>query len=434
MNPPNKTLGGACSSGWLSEDCPSNVQQLPEIVVPSGYSADMWTRRAPPSDPRQLLLSTHLGPMQNITAAVQSVWNAKEGRKLATGPGTTDTPGQSVSFLGFDLHRNGGVVTQVLASDVGTWKSTPDCPTPKAWLFLFGHYRTFDFARHSQAAAMDLATGGCYFVVAAVWPVVAASDTHGKIRDMLPSNSPKRGRDKNDNKGRVNKAAMLQATEDFGGRLAFAILSRDFEKMILCKPDKKGKKSAACKAGGNIRSQFSTSLPWHTCWELARWAAATHGFEVDPYSTVIRTRPDYNFEASWEIAPLRRVFEKGTDDGRDGLHLALGTLQASDIFQMMSFAAYETDIAMPIATGVASADADQAAALLAIGAGNGWAMGMLEWERRLRPPMLFTYAFNGLGRLLRVRDVSIAKQIDWVNQTVLHSWPMLKYEVTKGVR
>ena len=61
-------------------------------------------------------------------------------------------------------------------------------------------------------------------------------------------------------------------------------------------------------------------------------------------------------------------------------------------------------------------------------------MGMLEWERRLRPPMLFTYAFSGLGRLLRVRDVSMAKQFDWVNQTVLYSWPMLKCDLTKGVR
>jgi hypothetical protein len=258
------------------------------------------------------------------------------------------------------MHLNDGVVTRVVASHEGEWKASAGCPTPKAWLFLYGHYRTFDFTRHTQAAAMDLATDGCYFVVAAVWPVIAASGKHGTVGRVFPDKSPKRAKDTNDVVGHVDEAAMRQAAADFGGRLAFVILTRDFEQMRNC-----GKTDKRCD--GNLRSAFSTTLPWHACWALARWAATVHEFRIDPYSTVVRTRPDFHFQSSFDEASLRHAFIHGTDNGRTGAHLALGTLTASDVFQIMSFLAFETDVGVPLEAALTTADTDQAALLFKVG-------------------------------------------------------------------
>ena len=116
-----------CSSGCLSVDCVNDEQQLPERVVPSGYSPELWRLPPPdpsaamngggPADPQTLLLSRQ--PLRNLTRAIQSVWNMKEGRMLGSGPGSAARVGESTSFPGFDLHQNDGVVTKVLASHAG---------------------------------------------------------------------------------------------------------------------------------------------------------------------------------------------------------------------------------------------------------------------------------------------------------------------------
>ena len=191
------------------------------------------------------------------------------------------------------VERNGSSVT-------GTAGSSSKCSTPKAWLFLFGHYRTFDYTRLSMATAMAMATDDCYFVVAAVWPTIGSSpNDHGVVHDMLPPNSTQRSSGVGVPKaGVVSSDHLIRAARDFGGRMAFVILSRDFSKMSMIKK-------------GHLRSGFSTVLPWHACYELARYAATTHNFAIDPLSTVVRTRPDFRFTYSWDQDALRRVFEKG---------------------------------------------------------------------------------------------------------------------------
>jgi hypothetical protein len=53
------------------------------------------------------------------------------------------------------------------------------------------------------------------------------------------------------------------------------------------------------------RGVFSYAVPWLGCWQLARWAAARHGFAIDPDAVVVRTRPDYRFTQSFDPAPLQ---------------------------------------------------------------------------------------------------------------------------------
>ena len=53
---------------------------------------------------------------------------------------------------------------------------------------------------------------------------------------------------------------------------------------------------------------------------------------------------------TWPAQP-QRVFRHGTSRGADGHHLGVGHLAASDIFQITSFAGYESDVALPIVRG-----------------------------------------------------------------------------------
>jgi hypothetical protein len=67
-----------------------------------------------------------------------------------------------------------------------------------------------------------------------------------------------------------------------------------------------------------------------------------------------------------------------------------------------------------------------------VGMSNGWAYGMINWEQRLRPPMLFTYQQIWLGRILRIAEVERAKR-DACVEGLVATWPVMKMDVTKHV-
>ena len=145
------------------------------------------------------------------------------------------------------------------------------------------------------------------------------------------------------------------------------------------------------------------------------------------------TRPDFRFTDSFDLAPLRRVFVEGTDDGMDGTHLGIGTITASDVFQITSFASFQADVGMPLRTGLQT-PGDFGALIYSLGLSNGWQMGGLEWERRLRPPMMQMYIGPWLGKLTRIAEVTLAKAPGWIENNRQKEWPMLLTDLTKGVR
>lgn len=59
-------------------------------------------------------------------------------------------------------------------------------------------------------------------------------------------------------------------------------------------------------------------------------------------------------------------------------------------------------------------------------------MGAVEWEARLRPPMLFTYQQGWLGRIVRIREVEGAQR-DACIEDLVATWPVMKMDVTKHV-
>lgn len=235
---------------------------------------------------------------------------------------------------------------------------------------------------------------------------------------MYSANSSKRSPAGAEALGVVSKAHMLEAAADFGGRMAFAILTRDFLKM---------RTDNNAKAGS-----LATSLPWHVCWALARWAATKHRFTIDPHSVVLRTRPDLRMKESLDLAPLQRVFQQGTDDELDGSHLSIGSLGASDVFMITSFSAFEIDIALPIHVGMATGG-DMGRILVEIGLTNGWQMGVLKWEQRLRPPMMYTVEHMWLGTIVRAKQLSLPDQAKYFAHIREKEWPRRRIDMTKGV-
>ena len=184
--------------------------------------------------------------------------------------------------------------------------------------------------------------------------------------------------------------------------------------------------------GKGRAGSFAAAVPWHGCWELARWAATRHGFAIDPHSVVVRTRPDFRFKESLDLAPLERVFRQGTDDGLDGAHLSISSLGASDVFALTSFVAYETDVALPIRVGMATGG-DMGRMLVEIGLTNGWQQGVLKWEQRLRPPMTYMVEGLWLGTIVRAQQLALADQPAYFAHIREKEWPVRRVDVTKGV-
>ena len=66
------------------------------------------------------------------------------------------------------LYRDWNGSVHVQNVSFGSWAPRPDCPTPRLWVLLTGHTRTFAWTRDALAEVANLSSLDCYFVVAAV--------------------------------------------------------------------------------------------------------------------------------------------------------------------------------------------------------------------------------------------------------------------------
>ena len=67
-----------------------------------------------------------------------------------------------------DHHPAGKGTVRLVSTMFGAWKPTAACPTPRLWILLCGHYRTFSWARSSLAEVANLSSADCYFIFAAI--------------------------------------------------------------------------------------------------------------------------------------------------------------------------------------------------------------------------------------------------------------------------
>ena len=148
---------------------------------------------------------------------------------------------------------------------------------------------------------------GCFFV-AALMPRefdTGSSDTKNLARGA--AHASKGTQESWQMLGHTVPANLATAsTSVFGGRLAYAVVDR---------------------AGTSKRYPDCLAFWWHGVYEVARWAAIEGGFEWDPATVVLRTRPDILLTKTFAIANLQRYFETGVR----GRHLSLSRYGSTPI-------------------------------------------------------------------------------------------------------
>ena len=223
-------------------------------------------------------------------------------------------------------HLAGQGTVRTISASFGTWSPTRTCPTPRLWVFLCGHYRTFTWTRNLLATVANLSSNDCFFVVAAVPLQIEAihrtgywTPRAGKLWPLVAKS--------NDGAGEL----MSSSVATFGGRLAYVVLNR---------------------SGIFDRLPAGLSVMWHAVWALARRTAVCHRMMIDASSVVMRTRPDVLLRGLFKLERLQQYHRWGrhgdhlflNQDVREGAHW----WAQSDYFFITSFGAFETDVALPL--------------------------------------------------------------------------------------
>lgn len=234
---------------------------------------------------------------------------------------------QVFSAAWHDAHPVAPGNATVLHASAGYWQATARCATPRAWLFLVGHWRAFSSTQRGLAHAMNASTDSCFFCVLVV------PETYDVDAQQHVPWAPKLGvfRDRGS-----MEALAKKAQSSFGGRLAYAVLRR---------------------YGALDSFEFCLHLNWYAGWAVARWAAAAHSIRIDPASPVVRTRPDVFLRRGFDADRLRRLFRHG---GSRAQHMMIALPQLlpdgvtlnpknkNDVMAVFSFASYETGVALPM--------------------------------------------------------------------------------------
>jgi len=227
-----------------------------------------------------------------------------------------------------DHHPAGKGTVRLVSTTFGAWKPTAACPTPRLWILLCGHYRTFSWARSSLAEVANLSSADCYFIFAAIPLQIESVARTGSWSPVAGTLWQRLAKSIDDVHPLLDESMPV-----FNGRMAVAVLNRT---------DELDKRPGPAKA-----------VLWHAAWALARVCAQQHNWgAIDPSTVVVRTRPDVVLRAPFAIDRFRRYARLG----RYGRHLMLNQdiregdhwWAQSDYFMITSFGAFEADIALPL--------------------------------------------------------------------------------------
>lgn len=190
-----------------------------------------------------------------------------------------------------DANVNGSVT--IANASAGAFTPTDHCPTPRLWVLLVGHYRSFSWTRGPLAEVLNASVGSCYFVAAATPIEIDAVHRTGWWSPNNDSNWKVLA-----SRNEAADALMAASTVAFGGRLAHVAIQRN---------------------GSFDRIFYGLAVGWHAAWAVACWAAQAHGVTIDPTSVVLRTRPDVLLRTAFSIDGLQQYIRHG----RHGRHLML---------------------------------------------------------------------------------------------------------------
>ncbi|KAG8461737.1 hypothetical protein KFE25_001355 [Diacronema lutheri] len=262
---------------------------------------------------------------------------------------------------------------RVEAASAGAWPPADvrvPCNSPRLYVFLSGHYRSFWLTQGIFAEMASRASDGC-FLVCAFLPVEVDASTRAMrngVKGGKASAWVKISRAHGFTSGardeHVTATDMLRASP-LGGRLVFATVRR------LGLLDTYGS---------------GLKLSWYGTWALAQWAADVHGFTPAPGSIVLRTRSDVPLQTplslrsfDWAYAYLGVRGRHFAIGGFGDVHDRRGAFQG-DLLMLTSMHMYTHDFAVPcqIRHGAYASHVESRALRRAFGSlalRNGWLRG-----------------------------------------------------------
>jgi hypothetical protein len=81
---------------------------------------------------------------------------------------SNDTDSLHSHFTKIWTEPDGRALVRVLASNVGKFKRSAKCSTPRLWIVMHGAYRTFHYSKHGLVAWAQQAVGDCWFIAMAL--------------------------------------------------------------------------------------------------------------------------------------------------------------------------------------------------------------------------------------------------------------------------
>ena len=240
--------------------------------------------------------------------------------------------GELEGFLGPQWPHN---VIKTTATYAGRWTSTRECSTPRLWVLLRGHYRSFSWTRTNYKRMLEGSVGNCYMIVAAI----PAMETNRDSQFLKPSLVHQRKRNMSASaKNRMQTLLQTTSIQYFGRRFAYAVFQRN-----------ESWASVLNTSNSMIWNDWLLREPLHllAAWAVARWAARVNHILVAPHAVVILTRPDVAVFNSFDVEPITSIFRTRPPRG-PGIHLMLVQQYGSSEYATTSFGALEWDIARPI--------------------------------------------------------------------------------------
>ena len=269
----------------------------------------------------------------------------------------------------------------LLQGSFGDWQPTRACASPKLFVFITGHYRTFHWTQTQMGRIASASSDDCYFAAAVMPEEICLRDAHAPSecaqyrydfgRAPEPPLQWRRFASRIDDVPRLLGDAQRGA---FGGRLAYMVLKRygaDYSSLR----DTTHNRTSRSEKGSTYTYTAVYALAWHAVWLLCEHAARYHNMAPRDEAVVLRTRPDVAYTVTFGLSKLMAYFRLGSR----GKHLLLGqeTREGGqgDVQLITSYGCYSSDIALAIQRGLLHIG-------WANGKGYGWSMGTAQ---HLRP-------------------------------------------------
>ena len=259
--------------------------------------------------------------LRSLIAALRSAGRVTNG--WSSSVGTARSPAGTIMNIKVDAKwwMN---ATQIWSASPGTWTATRTCPSPRLWIVLTGHLRSFNRTQHLFYRAAQESAPDCFMFILFVPKRVNPLGTYDCwVEDAY----------RNDVTGLLRRAQ----SDVFGGRLAFAVATG--METFLSQP------------------RMSPAF-WCGSYLLALATAAHFSVPIDGASVVLLGRADKAYNSGLHLRGLQAYFR----DGEHGRHMILGQEDGAGVLQgdhhmITSFGAFHSDIGLPLALGAAAEEA-----------------------------------------------------------------------------